>query len=223
MNDPEVRIDYARLERTGLPEVILGGGKSRAQIERIARALYERQAFALATRIEPGDGAALAAALPAAHYDETARILRCGRLAPTGATIGVLCAGTSDLAVAREAAATLDAFGHTVVERYDVGVAGIHRLLDIRADLDRCAALIVVAGMEGALPSVVAGLVRAPVVAVPTSVGYGAAFGGIAALLAMLNACAPGVAVVNIDNGFGGAAVAHKIALGSQAVARDDG
>ncbi|MGH7757391.1 MAG: nickel pincer cofactor biosynthesis protein LarB, partial [Vulcanimicrobiaceae bacterium] len=142
---------------------------------------------------------------------------------PTGATIGVLCAGTSDLAVAREAAATLDAFGHTVVERYDVGVAGIHRLLDIRADLDRCAALIVVAGMEGALPSVVAGLVRAPVVAVPTSVGYGAAFGGIAALLAMLNACAPGVAVVNIDNGFGGAAVAHKIALGSQAVARDDG
>jgi NCAIR mutase (PurE)-related protein len=148
--------------------------------------------------------------LPEATYFERARVLRCGALPRTGVRIGVACAGTSDLPVAEEAARTLDAFGHDAHEYYDVGVAGVHRTLAVRDELDACRAVIVVAGMEGALPSVIAGLIRPPVIAVPTSVGYGASFGGIAALLAMLNSCAPGVSVVNIDNGFGAACVAHK-------------
>ena len=207
----DVRVDHARLARTSVPEVIYAASKTRDQIERIARDLHATAGFALATRVEPADGAALAASLPQARYFETARILRCGSLPRTGYTIGVACAGTSDLPVAEEAAQTLDAFGHDVVTRYDVGVAGIHRTLDAREALDACRVLVVVAGMEGALPSVIAGLVRPPVVAVPTSIGYGASFGGLAALLAMLNSCAPGISVVNIDNGFGGACVAHKI------------
>ncbi len=129
----------------------------------------------------------------------------------TGRRIAVVCAGTSDLPVSAEAAFTADAFGHDVVRATDVGVAGIHRLFEALDEIAACGCVIVVAGMEGALPSVVAGLVRAPVVAVPTSVGYGAAFGGLAALLGMLTACAPGIGVVNIDNGFGAAALAHKI------------
>jgi len=147
-------------------------------------------------------------------YDARARVLRLGSLPRSGARIAVVCAGTSDVSVADEAAATLDAFGHDVVRRFDVGVAGVHRILAHIDELNACRAIIVVAGMEGALPSVVAGLVRAPVVAVPTSVGYGASFGGLAALLAMLNACSPGIGVVNIDNGFGAAALAHKIVAG---------
>jgi len=137
--------------------------------------------------------------------------LQWGELPRSGRRIGVACAGTSDLAVAEEAAHTLDAFGHDVFACYDIGVAGVHRTLAVRDDLDACHVVIVVAGMEGALPSVVAGLIRPPVIAVPTSVGYGASFDGLAALLAMLNSCAPGVSVVNIDNGFGAACVAHKI------------
>lgn len=207
----DVRADLARRERTNIPEVIYGASKTFEQIERIARELYADAGFALATRIEARDGERLAATLPDAHYFPIARILRCGSLPRTGFTIGVACAGTSDLPVAEEAARTLDAFGHDVVTRYDVGVAGLHRTLEARDDLDACRALVVVAGMEGALPSVLAGLVRPPIVAVPTSVGYGASFGGIAALLAMLNSCAPGIGVVNIDNGFGAACVAHKI------------
>lgn len=207
----DVRIDHARHERTNIPEVIFGAAKTREQIERIARDLYATAGFALATRVERDDGIALAASLPDARYYEVSKILRCGTLPRTGHTVGIACAGTSDLPVAEEAARTLDAFGHDVVERYDVGVAGIHRTLASREALDGCSVVIVVAGMEGALPSVIAGLVRPPVVAVPTSVGYGASFGGLAALLAMLNSCAPGVSVVNIDNGFGAACVAHKI------------
>ncbi len=207
----DVRLDHARTERTSLPEVIYGASKSRAQIERIARELYDRAGFALATRVAPDDGEVLASRLPDAQYFATARVLRCGRCPPTAHRIAVACAGTSDLPVAAEAARTLEALGHEVVERYDVGVAGVHRTLAVKADLDACRVIIVVAGMEGALPSVIAGLVRPPVVAVPTSVGYGASFGGLAALLAMLNSCAPGVSVVNIDNGFGAACVAHKI------------
>lgn len=207
----DVRLDLDRAGRTGIPEVVYGAGKSREQLGRICRELYGATGFALATRVAPDDGPALAAELPQAEYDSRSRLLRCGRLAPSGKHIGLACAGTTDLPVALEAAGTLEAFGHTVVARYDVGVAGLHRTLAAVGDLDACGAIVVVAGMEGALPSVLAGLVRPPIVAVPTSVGYGAAFGGVAALLAMLNACAPGVAVVNIDGGFSAAAVAHKI------------
>jgi NCAIR mutase (PurE)-related protein len=211
----DATVDHQRRERTGIPEVIFAERKTREQTERIARELYEQAGFALATRVAPEDGIALAATLPEAIYDERARVLRLGSLPRTGVRIAVVCAGTSDVSVADEAAATLDAFGHDVVRRFDVGVAGVHRILSHIEELNGCRAIIVVAGMEGALPSVVAGLVRAPIVAVPTSVGYGASFGGLAALLAMLNACAPGIGVVNIDNGFGAAALAHKIALAS--------
>ena len=214
-SDDGIRVDHGRAARTTLPEVIYGAGKTREQIDRIARELYAAAGFALATRVGPADGAALAAVLPEAAYDDRARILRCGTLPRTGYAIAVACAGTSDLPVALEAARTLDALGHDVVERYDVGVAGLHRTLAAVEAFDACRVVIVVAGMEGALPSVIAGLVRAPVIAVPTSVGYGTAFEGIAALLAMLTACAPGISVVNIDNGFGAAAVAHKIVSSS--------
>jgi NCAIR mutase (PurE)-related protein len=207
----DARVDHHRALRTGIPEVVFAAGKSCAQIERIVRELHERAGFALATRVAAADAAALCAALPDAVYDPLSGVLRWGTLPRSGARVGVVCAGTSDLAVAEEAAQTLDALGHDVLRAADVGVAGLHRLLAVRDELDACGALVVVAGMEGALPSVVAGLVRPPVVAVPTSVGYGAAFGGLAALLAMLNSCAAGVAVVNIDNGFGAATVAHKI------------
>jgi NCAIR mutase (PurE)-related protein len=207
----DLRLDLARTARTGLPEVVFGAGKTRAQIERSLRGLYEDAGFALATRVAPPDGEALQQVLPSARYDDVARTLVCGERPRTGLRVAVVCAGTSDLPVAAEAARTLDALGHDAFERYDVGVAGLHRILEAAPELDRCQVVIVVAGMEGALPSVVAGLVKAPIVAVPTSVGYGASFGGLAALLAMLNACAPGIAVVNIDNGFGAAAIAHKI------------
>ena len=207
----DARIDHARRDRTSIPEIIYGAGKTYEQIGRIARELYAVAGFALATRVAPEYGTALAAELPGATYDETSRVLQYGRLPDTGQRIAVACAGTSDLPVATEAARTLEAFGHQVLERYDVGVAGLHRTLAAVDDLNSCRVAIVVAGMEGALPSVVAGLIRPPVVAVPTSVGYGASFGGLSALLAMLNGCAPGVSVVNIDNGFGAAAVAHKI------------
>ncbi len=211
----DVRLDHGRKVRTGLPEVIFAEHKTREQVERIARSLHAVSGFALATRLAAADGAVLAAALPEARYDPVSRVLQCGELPKTGLPVAVVCAGTSDLPVAEEAARTLEALGHAVTRCYDVGVAGIHRVMSAVDELDACRAVIVVAGMEGALPSVVAGLVRRPVVAVPTSVGYGASFGGIAALLAMLNSCAPGVAVVNIDNGFGAAAMAHKILTGS--------
>jgi NCAIR mutase (PurE)-related protein len=207
----DARVDHHRTLRTGIPEVIYGERKSRAQIEAIARELYARQGLALATRVNAEDGAALAGTLEGASYDPHSRILRWGGLAPSGARIGVVCAGTADLPVAEEAAQTLAAFGHDAVRYADIGVAGLHRIVSALDELSTVRAAIVVAGMEGALAGVLGGLLRAPVIAVPTSVGYGAAFEGLAALLAMLNACAPGVAVVNIDNGFGAAALAHKI------------
>jgi NCAIR mutase (PurE)-related protein len=206
------RVDIARAARTGVPEVVYAAGKTLAQTEAVMRELYARTGFALATRVpNHADGAALAERLPDAVYDESARALHCGRLAASGRSVGVVCAGTSDLPVADEARFTLEAFGHTVVARSDVGVAGIHRLLADFDDVAACEVVIVAAGMEGALPSVVAGLVTGPVIAVPTSVGYGVSAGGYAALLAMLASCAPGIAVVNIDNGFGAAALAHKM------------
>ena len=207
------RIDTDRTRRTGLPEVVFAASKTLEAIEATMRSLYEAEGFALATRVRAEIGRELGTRLAGATYHESARTLRLGSLPRTSVTIGVLCAGTSDLPVADEAAETLDAFGHTVVRRNDVGVAGLHRLLADFADLRDARALVVVAGMEGTLPSVVAGLTRVPVIAVPTSVGYGAAFEGIAALLAMLSSCAPGIGVVNIDNGFGAAALAHKIAI----------
>jgi NCAIR mutase (PurE)-related protein len=209
------RIDTDRTRRTGMPEVVFGSGKTPDGIVATMTTLYASQGFALATRVDPERAPGLLARLPGASYNEAARTLRLGTLPKTGASIGVLCAGTSDLPVADEAADVLEAFGHTVLRRCDVGVAGLHRLLADFAELESARALIVVAGMEGTLPSVVAGLTRVPVIAVPTSVGYGAAFEGIAALLAMLSSCAPGIGVVNIDNGFGAAALAHKIAIGS--------
>jgi pyridinium-3,5-biscarboxylic acid mononucleotide synthase len=205
------RLDHERRDRTGVPEVIFAAGKTLEQNVALVGALYARTGFALATRIPADQRAALASAYPDAVLEPLSGALRRGALPRSAHRVAVVCAGTSDLPVAEEAAFTLDALGHDAVRAADVGVAGIHRLFDALDDIAACRVVIVVAGMEGALPSVVAGLVRAPVIAVPTSVGYGAAFEGLAALLGMLNACAPGVAVVNIDNGFGAAALAHKI------------
>jgi NCAIR mutase (PurE)-related protein len=212
------RVDTSRARRTGVPEVVFAAAKTRAQTELVMRELHARDGFALATRIPTSvDGAELAAALPDATYDDGARALRCGQMAPSGRRVAVVCAGTSDLPVAAEARFTLETFGHSVLQRSDVGVAGIHRLLADFDDVAACEVVIVAAGMEGALPSVVAGLVTAPVIAVPTSVGYGVSAGGYAALLTMLASCSPGIAVVNIDNGFGAAALAHKmLAIGTR-------
>jgi NCAIR mutase (PurE)-related protein len=208
----EARVDITRTRRTGVPEVVFAAAKTVAQTEAVMRELVAREGFALATRIpDAATGAILSERLPNAVYDDGARALRCGRLPASGRRVAVVCAGTSDVRVGDEAAFTLDAFGHTVVRRTDVGVAGIHRLLADFDDVVACDVVIVAAGMEGALPSVVAGLVHAPVIAVPTSIGYGVSEGGLAALLAMLASCAPGIAVVNIDNGFGAAALAHKM------------
>jgi pyridinium-3,5-biscarboxylic acid mononucleotide synthase len=210
------RLDHERHDRTGVPEVVFAAGKTLEQNLALLRGLYDRAGFALATRVPPEQQAPLLAALPQAACEPLSGAVRCGRLPRTGQQVAVVCAGTSDLAVAEEAAFTLDAFGHETVRATDVGVAGIHRLYDRLEAIAATRAIIVVAGMEGALPSVVAGLVRVPVIAVPTSVGYGAAFEGLAALLGMLNACAPGIAVVNIDNGFGAAAFAHKLVGGAR-------
>ena len=211
METPVARLDHGRGARTGVPEVIYAAGKTAEQNLALVRALYLRAGFALATRVPADQRETLTAALPDAVFDPVSGALRCGALPRTGMRVAVVCAGTSDLPVAEEAAFTLDAFGHDTLRAHDIGVAGIHRLFDQLDAIAACRAVIVVAGMEGALPSVVAGLVKLPVIAVPTSVGYGAAFDGLAALLGMLNACAPGIGVVNIDNGFGAAALAHKM------------
>ncbi|MBN1336012.1 MAG: nickel pincer cofactor biosynthesis protein LarB [Deltaproteobacteria bacterium] len=209
-------LDLDRRPRTGLPEVVYGEGKTGPQITAILRALHEAGEVAVATRVDATLAAEVCVALPGVTHHAVARVLVWlpeGRHPePSDAPVAVVCAGTSDLPVAEEAAVVLEAFGLPVHRVRDVGVAGLHRLMPHVETLRACRAVVVVAGMEGALPSVVAGLVGRPVVAVPTSVGYGAAFGGIAPLLGMLNACAPGVSVVNIDNGFGAASVAALIA-----------
>jgi pyridinium-3,5-biscarboxylic acid mononucleotide synthase len=200
------RVDHHRHLRTGFPEVVLGLGKSADQIAQIMAELARTGANVLATRVDDTHVAAVLAALPAARHEALARavvieqrpIVEVGR-----GTVLIVSAGTSDLPVAEEAALTARLTGNRVERLADVGVAGIHRLLGSRAALEAASVIVVVAGMEGALPSVVAGLTSRPVVAVPTSIGYGASFGGIAALLGMLNSCAAGVTVVNIDNGFG--------------------
>ena len=207
------RVDHHRSVRQGFPEVILGLGKTPAQIAAIAAAIVARGSTLLVTRASEASYDAVRAVVPGATYYADAALItfRQQDVTPGKGTIVVAAAGTSDLPVAEEAARTAELMGNDVTRLYDVGVAGLHRLLGERARLAAARVIIVVAGMEGALPSVVAGLVDVPVIAVPTSVGYGASFGGIAALLGMLNSCASGVSVVNIDNGFGAAAMASLI------------
>ena len=208
------RLDHHRALRTGVAEAIYCPGKTPGQVGELAAHLVAAGGRALCTRATPGQAEAVLAAVPGARYEERARLVLCGAPRPTVAgrgTVLVVAAGTADLPVAEEAALCAEFWGNPVQRLYDVGVAGLHRLLDRLPQLRAAPVLIVVAGMDGALPSVVAGLVRRPVVAVPTSVGYGAAFGGLAPLLAMLNGCAAGVGVVNIDNGFGAAALADAI------------
>jgi NCAIR mutase (PurE)-related protein len=207
------RVDHHRSVRQGFPEVILGLGKTPAQIAAIAAEVIGRGSTLLVTRATEAAYAAVRARVPDATYYPDAAIIafRQQDITPGNGVIVVAAAGTSDLSVAEEAARTAELMGNEVTRLYDVGVAGLHRLLDERPRLAAARAIIVVAGMEGALPSVVAGLVSVPVIAVPTSVGYGASFGGIAALLGMLNSCAAGVSVVNIDNGFGAANIASLI------------
>jgi NCAIR mutase (PurE)-related protein len=206
------RVDHHRAVRQGFPEVVYGPGKTPEQVARIARAIVDRGHSLLVTRTDATAHRAVIAVVPDAVFHEQARVIE--RRVPVERGRGlvlVAAAGTSDLPVAEEAAVCAEVMGNDVDRLYDVGVAGLHRLLAERSRVMAAHVIIAVAGMEGALPSVIGGLVRVPVVAVPTSVGYGASFGGITALLAMLNSCATGVAVVNIDNGFGAAAIASSI------------
>ncbi len=206
------KVDHHRAVRQGFPEVVLGLGKTPAQIAEIAARIVARGAPLLVTRAGIDAFEAVHARVPGVAYHELARAITLPREAPRGTgVIAIVSAGTSDLPVAEEAAVTAEIMGNDIARIYDVGVAGIHRVLAERARLESARVIVVVAGMEGALPSVVAGMVDVPVIAVPTSVGYGASFGGIAALLGMLNSCANGVAVVNIDNGFGAGCMASLI------------
>lgn len=208
------RVDVERAARTGDPEVVYGAGKTPDQVVGILRALHEKhpERAVLATRLAPEALDVVSRALPDADIDLVARAVTLGPLPEPRGTVAVVAAGTSDAPVAAEAALTVAVHGAGVDRIDDVGVAGLHRLLSVRERLEAADCLVVVAGMEGALPSVVGGLTGVPMVAVPTSVGYGASLGGIAALLAMLNSCAPGVVVVNIDNGYGAGVHAARVA-----------
>ena len=210
-----VRLDLERQARRGYPEAVYCAGKTAEQVRRIAQELGDHpEITTLFTRATVEHADAVREALPDAHWDPEARLLAWPPACPegSGGTVAVLCAGTSDLPVAKEAWLTARYLGRPAELVVDVGVAGLHRVLGHLELLRSARVVVVAAGMDGALPSVVAGLVRAPVIAVPTSVGYGSAFGGIAALLAMLNACSPGVSVVNIDNGYGAGHLAAQIA-----------
>jgi hypothetical protein len=211
-------LDHQRALRSGFPEVIFGQGKSPEQVVAIARRLHARHGVVLATRVDGAGRAAMAAAFPGARVHERARcvVLRRRAARPRGRVL-VLCAGTADLPVAEEALVTLHTMGSRAELVADVGVAGLHRLLAHRQRLRGARALVVVAGLEGALPSVVGGLTDRPLIAVPTSVGYGSHLRGLAPLLAMLNSCAAGVTVVNVDNGFGAGYAAHLINTGAGA------
>jgi NCAIR mutase (PurE)-related protein len=207
------KLDHHRALRTGMPEVIFAAGKTTQQVAAIFARMAKAGGNVLATRASAEAFAAVAAVESRAIYHEAARAITLDQapVRPGAGTVAVVCAGTSDLPVAEEAAVTARLMGNEVELIADVGVAGIHRLLAQKHALETARVHIVCAGMEGALPTVVAGLVNAPVLAVPTSVGYGASFGGVAALLGMLNTCAPNVSVVNIDNGFGAACIASLI------------
>ncbi len=205
-------LDTHRTLRVGMPEVVLAESKTAAQVATIARKLAAKGPL-LVTRLAQGKAGPVRRAVRGSVYDPVSRTLRRGRMTlPVRGPVAVCCAGTSDIPVCEEAAATLDVMGVEAIRIYDVGVAGLHRLLARREDLERARAIVVAAGMEGALPSVVGGLVGKPVIGVPTSVGYGASLGGLAPLFTMLNSCAPNVTVVNVDNGFGAAFVAGLIA-----------
>ena len=207
-------IDHHRALRQGFPEVIYGAGKTAEQITEIATRISARGTGVLVTRLEPAAAEHLRANVPGIELNAVARTahLRPAQPPPRGeGTVAIVTAGTSDLPIAEEAAVTLDALGDCVARVTDVGVAGIHRVLARFRELASASVVIVIAGMDGALPSVVGGLVKGPVIAVPTSVGYGASFQGIAPLLTMLNSCAAGITVVNIDNGFGAAMAASRI------------
>lgn len=211
----EARIDHHRALRSGLPEVIFAAGKTPTQTAQIFARMAAAGSDVLATRADAATAAATLALTPTATYHQQARCLTLRQTPPAAVEqghIAVLCAGTSDLPVAEEAAVTAELFGARVTRLYDVGVAGPHRILAVRTELREADCVVVCAGMEGALPSVVGGHVAVPVIAVPTSVGYGVSFGGVAALLGMLNSCSPNVTVVNIDNGFGAAYTAILIA-----------
>ena len=207
------RVDHHRSIRQGFPEVVFGQGKTAPQIAAISERIVAAGHNLLVTRTSVEAYEAVRSVVPAAVFNELGRTITCRTgAAPAGkGTVVVAAAGTADLPVAEEAVVSLEIMGNTVDRLYDVGVAGLHRLLAVHDRLTAARAVIVCAGMEGALPSVVGGLVDVPVIAVPTSVGYGASFGGMTALLAMLNSCASGVSVVNIDNGFGAAAIASSI------------
>jgi NCAIR mutase (PurE)-related protein len=207
------KVDHQREVLKGCPEIIYGLGKTPEQIVRIGREIIRKGSNLLITKVDPQVYAKIKARLPKCRYDASARIMsyRQKALAPGKGRIAVVTAGTSDIPVAEEAAVTAEMLGNETDRIYDVGVAGLHRLLGQFERIREARVIIVVAGMEGALPSVVAGLVKAPIIAVPTSVGYGASFKGLAALLAMLNSCPGGVGVVNIDNGFGAGYLAGLI------------
>jgi len=220
---PFADLGYAKLDlhrelRSGLPEAVYAEGKTADDLLAICRRVHEAHGRVLVTRLGADKARRLVAELPGAAYEERGRVLTLGppHPPPRGAAedgrVAVLAAGTSDLPVAEEAATCCAFFGHPVDRLWDVGVAGLHRLLGQLPAVRRARVVVAVAGMDGALPTVVSSLVSVPVVAVPTSVGYGASFGGVAALLTMLNSCAPGVAVVNIDNGYGAAVLASRIA-----------
>jgi pyridinium-3,5-biscarboxylic acid mononucleotide synthase len=207
------RVDLQRAERNGAAEVIFGAGKTADQIIGIIGSLRKNGNNALVTRLPSEVAAVVRETIPDALYHARARLLQVGAAHEDrpATKIAVVCAGTSDLPVAEEARLTAEFYGNTVEQVYDAGVAGVHRLFASLELIRSCRVVIVVAGMEGALPSLVGGLVKAPVIAVPTSVGYGASFGGVAALLGMLTSCASGVSVVNIDNGFGAGFLANRI------------
>jgi pyridinium-3,5-biscarboxylic acid mononucleotide synthase len=213
------RVDHHRSLRAGMPEVIYAAGKTPQQTVAIFSSLAADGVNVLATRVDPPTADAVLTEFPNANYNLTARTLSLRQSSQSAeeskGNVAVICAGTSDLFVAEEAAVTAETFDTCVTRLYDVGVAGLHRLLAVREQLAAADVVIVCAGMEGALPSVVGGLVSVPVIAVPTSVGYGASFAGATALLAMLNSCSPNVSVVNIDNGFGAAYTAVLIARAS--------
>jgi pyridinium-3,5-biscarboxylic acid mononucleotide synthase len=208
------RLDTDRAARTGDPEVVYGQGKTPSQVAQVLVELHLRhpERAVLATRCEPAALAAVVEVLPAAEVDVVARTVRVGPLPATHGTVAVVAAGTADAPVAAEAAVTARVHGAGVDRVLDVGVAGIHRLFAVRDRLEAADCLVVVAGMEGALPSVVGGLTGVPLVAVPTSTGYGTGAGGLAAILSMLNSCAPGVVVVNVDNGYGAGVHAARVA-----------
>jgi NCAIR mutase (PurE)-related protein len=207
------RLDHHRALRTGFPEVVFCEGKRLEQIIEILEKLEQRHSPVLATRASREIYEAVVTRLPGASYFDDARIIQIGvnGAEPAETTVLVVCAGTADLPVAEEAAVTARALGSRVEKLYDVGVAGVHRLLGERDRLNAANVIVVVAGMDGVLPTIVGGLVASPVIAVPTSIGYGTGLGGVSALMTMLNACAPGIAVVNIDNGFGAGYLAHMI------------